>query len=40
MPDEKTYPFDLVLLDIDKSKENFEVGHAYFVDGKVTRKQK
>lgn len=28
----------LVLLDIDKSKENFEIGHAYFVDGAGFRK--
>ena len=30
----------LVLLDIDKSKEHFEVGHAYFVDGKGFEKAK
>lgn len=23
----------LVLLDIDKNKDYFEIGHAYFVDG-------
>ncbi len=30
----------LVLLDIDKSKEHFEIGHAYFVDGDGFEKAK
>ena len=34
VPDKNGLKMGLVLLDIGKSKEHFEVGHAYFVDGK------
>lgn len=40
VPDKNGLKMGLVLLDIDKSKEHFEVGHAYFVDGKGFEKAK
>ena len=40
IPDKNGLKMGLVLLDIDKSKEHFEVGHAYFVDGKGYEKTK
>ena len=40
IPEKNGLKMGLVLLDIDKSKEYFEVGHAYFVDGKGFEKAK
>ena len=40
IPEKNGLKMGLVLLDIDKSKEYFEVGHAYFVDGKGFEKTK